>query len=280
MREKEIPANGTPRRTQGGIATSDVTRSASVAGNADVFPEILALHLPEGGVIADVTFGRGVFWTNVDRRRWRVLGSDLLIEDKIRDRFPALDLKSDVDFANLPYDDASLDGVVLDPPYMEGFYRQNAQALAGSGTHSNFRSAYSAGAEGSRIDRPHDRFAWQDRVIEAYLAGATEAHRVLREGGLFFVKCQDAVSANVQRLAHVEIITGLEELGFYCKDLFVVVRPARPGVSRLKTQVHARKNHSYFLVFVKRKPFGLRSCRSCRAPDGLVRDEPPEGIEL
>ena len=41
------------------------------------------------------------------------------------------------------------------------------------------------------------------------------------------------------------------EMGFYAKDLFVVVRANKPGVSRLKKQVHARKNHSYFLVFVR-----------------------------
>ena len=40
-------------------------------------------------------------------------------------------------------------------------------------------------------------------------------------------------------------------MGFYTKDLFVVVRLNQPGVSRLKKQVHARKNHSYFIVFVK-----------------------------
>lgn len=265
MTEKQVNGtNGVTRRSQGGIATSNVVRSAAVAGNAEVFPEILKLHIPEGGDIADVTFGRGVFWTNVDRSTWRVLGSDLLIEDAIRERFPDLSLASEVDFARLPYEDGSLDGLVLDPPYMEGFYRKNPEALAGSGTHANFRAAYSAGAEGERTVRPQGRFAWQDRVIEAYLAGAREAFRVLRTDGTFIVKCQDAVSANIQRLAHVEIITALEAMGFYCKDLFVVVRPARPGVSRIKQQVHARKNHSYFLIFVKRKPLAYRSCRACR----------------
>jgi hypothetical protein len=29
------------------------------------------------------------------------------------------------------------------------------------------------------------------------------------------------------------------------------VRTNRPAISRLKKQSHARKNHSYFLVFVK-----------------------------
>lgn len=51
-------------------------------------------------------------------------------------------------------------------------------------------------------------------------------------------------------LTHVELINALVS-DFFCKDLFVVVRTNRPGVSRLKKQVHARKNHSYFLVFKK-----------------------------
>ena len=58
----------------------------------------------------------------------------------------------------------------------------------------------------------------------------------------------------------IEIINEYESLGFYTKDLFVVMRTNRPGVSRLKKQVHARKNHSYFLVFVKNARSA--SCRS------------------
>jgi hypothetical protein len=43
----------------------------------------------------------------------------------------------------------------------------------------------------------------------------------------------------------------LSLLGFYAKDLFVLTRTNRPGVARLIQQLHARKNHSYFLVFEK-----------------------------
>jgi len=67
------------------------------------------------------------------------------------------------------------------------------------------------------------------------------------------MKWQDEVSANKQRLTHVELINEFAQYGLYCKDLFVVVRTNRPGVSRLKKQVHPRKNHSYFLVFIKTK---------------------------
>ena len=61
------------------------------------------------------------------------------------------------------------------------------------------------------------------------------------------------VCANQQRLTHVEIINELATYGFVAEDLFVVVRKGKPGVSRLLRQAHARKNHSYFLVFLKRK---------------------------
>jgi len=41
-------------------------------------------------------------------------------------------------------------------------------------------------------------------------------------------------------------------IGFVAEDMFIVMRRNRPGVSRVIRQVHARKNHSYFLVFWKR----------------------------
>jgi len=68
---------------------------------------------------------------------------------------------------------------------------------------------------------------------------------------VFIVKCQDEVSANLQRLTHVELINEYAKMGYYAKDLFVVVRQNAPCITRLKQQVHARKNHSYFLVFTK-----------------------------
>jgi hypothetical protein len=84
-----------------------------------------------------------------------------------------------------------------------------------------------------------------------YFSAGQEAFRVLKKGGVLIVKCQDEVSAGKQWLTHVEIINEYEAYGFYTKDLFVVVRNNRPVISRLKKQVHARKNHSYFLIFTK-----------------------------
>ena len=219
-----------PRRRQSGIATADVVQSAHIGGNAELFPQVLALHVPDGALVADVTHGSGVFWKQVPQGRYRLL---------------ATDLADGVDCRALPYADASLDALVLDPPYLEGLLRGKAATRGGQGSHAQFRSYYSNGDEAQGSGR------WHQAVLDLYLAAATEARRVLRDHGIFIVKCQDEVSANRQELTHVQLLVGFAEMGFYARDLFVLMRPTKAGVARLLRQVHARKNHSYFLVLQK-----------------------------
>lgn len=222
------------KRSQTGTTTSDLIFSAYQATNAEVFPKILSLHVPEGSIVADVTYGKGVFWQNVPRNKYILLRTDI---------------KTGVDCRNLPYNNHSIDCVVLDPPYMEGLLRENEQHRAGSGTHRTFREAYSYGANGNNGTEKKPK--WHAAVLDLYVQAGKEAHRVLKIGGVFIVKCQDEVSANKQWLTHVEIITQYSLMGFYTKDLFVIIRNNKPSVSRIKKQRHARKNHSYFLIFMK-----------------------------
>jgi hypothetical protein len=142
---------------------------------------------------------------------------------------------------------------------MEGLFRRDREHLAGAGTHAAFRSSYSDGLASDPDQGPR----YHEAVLDLYLRAGTEATRVLRNHGVLIVKCQDEVSANRQRLTHVELINAYTEAGFYCKDLFIVIRPNRPGIARLLRQEHARKNHSYFLVFVKLDP---RHPKRLRAP--------------
>lgn len=218
------------RKAPEGITTSNLVFSASVATNADVFEKVLYLHVPKGSRVADVTYGQGVFWRNVPKNDYKLIPSDI---------------QTGVDCRALPYESGSFHCVVLDPPYMEGLFRRSKEHLAGAGTHAAFRDYYSNGEETAGGPKYHDA------VLDLYFRAGKEAYRVLRPEGTLIVKCQDEVSANTQRLTHVEIIHEYEKLGFYTKDLFVVVRSNRPAVTRTKGQVHARKNHSYFLVFVK-----------------------------
>ena len=218
------------RKSPDGVATSDIILSAHVAGNAEVFHQILDLHVAPGSVVADVTWGKGVFWKGVPNDRYVLHASDI---------------QTGVDCRNLPYKDASHDCVVLDPPYMEGLFRRSGSQLAGAGNYAAFRVHYSNGKTTKGGPKYHAA------VLDLYFRAAREAHRVLRDGGVLIVKCQDEVSANKQNLTHVEIINELDDLGFYAKDLFVVVRRNKPAVSRILHQEHARKNHSYFIVFRK-----------------------------
>lgn len=236
----------TPKRTQSGISTSDVVHSALVGDNSELFPKILDLYVAEKSVIADVTFGTGVFWKNIDTSKYT---------------FHPSDIKTGIDARKLPYADNYLDACVFDPPYMEGLYRKATTHLAGSGTHSSFRNYYSDGSVEEKSE-----FKYHDKVLDMYLSVAQEVTRVLKDKGIFIVKCQDEVSANRQKLTHVEIIYAYEKMGFYCKDLFVLVRTNKPSVSRIVKQQHARKNHSYFLVFIKQKKIAHSNFR-----DMLIR---------
>ena len=235
-------------RINKGLPTNDLIHTAYQYSNDVVFPSVLKLYVPEGSKIADVTYGKGIFWKNVDRAKYRLSASDLKKHGLPRE------CTAGVDSRRLPYKDESFDAIVFDPPYMH-----TPGGTVHNG-HQNFEEYYSNNAE---QDATILKEIWEETngkppkyheaVIDLYYRSAKEAWRVLRETGVYIVKCADEVCTNTQRLTHVEIINELQGYGFIVEDLFVVVRTNKPGVSRLKDkQYHARKNHSYFLVF--RKP--------------------------
>ncbi len=211
------------RKSPNGVATNDLVFSAHKGSNDEVFPQILKLYVPKGAKVADVTFGKGVFWKSVDLSGYRLLPTDI---------------KDGVDCRSLPYKTGSLDCVVFDPPYM------HTPGGTAHVNHQNYEEYYSN-------NKALSRSKYHEAVLDLYFDAAKEAYRVLKNGGIYIVKCQDEVCANRQRLTHVEIINFVERLGFLTEDLFVVVRRNNPGVSRIVKQVHARKNHSYFLIFWK-----------------------------
>ena len=223
--EPVIPA---PRKrvVRNGRATNDLVPSAFADGNDAVFPRILGLYAAPGSVVADVTFGKGVFWRRVPRGAY-----DLR----------ATDIRDGIDCRALPYADGEIDCVVLDPPYM---HTPGGAAHAG---RTPMEAYYRNNGTGNRTAGKY-----HEAVLDLYRDAGKEAWRVLRPRGVLIVKCQDEVCSNRQRFTHVEIMESYGKLGFVAEDLFVVVRNNRPGVSRAVKQVHARKNHSYFLVFWKR----------------------------
>jgi tRNA G10 N-methylase Trm11 len=205
--------------------------------NAEIFPSILKLHVKDGSSIADVTYGKGAFWKYVPEGRYVTAFSDL---NTGKDSESALVAKYDC--RKLPYEDASFDAVVLDPPYM---HTPGGTAYESMPAYENcYRNNDTAAPEGS----DGVVLKYHEAVLGLYFEAAREASRILKKRGLLIVKAQDEVCAHKQRLTHVEIINEYDKLGFYCDDLFVVVQTNQPGVSRMVKQRHSRKNFSYFLV--------------------------------
>lgn len=215
----------TKRKSPRGSPTNQLVFSAYSGSNDDLFPRILGLYVAPGSRVADVTYGRGVFWKRVPRDLYDLHRSDI---------------RTGVDCRQLPYEDASFDCVVLDPPYMH---------TPGGTAHKNHQN-YEEYYKNNEASAPGNG-KYHEAVLDLYFKASKEAERVLRPEGILIVKCADEVCANKQRLTHVEIIAQLSKQGFIAEDLFILLRGNKPGMSRVLKQVHARKNHSYFIVFRK-----------------------------
>lgn len=239
------------RRSPSGVSTNSLVFSAMTGTNDRLFPHVLSLYVSPGGSVADVTYGKGVFWRRVPKDAYKLL---------------ATDLRTGVDARRLPYEDGSIDCVVFDPPYM------HTPGGTAHVNHQNYEGYY-------RNNDVSSGKKYHEAVLDLYFAQAKEAHRVLKPSGVYIVKCADEVCANRQRLTHVEIINELASYGFVIEDLFVLVQNGKPGVSRALGQAHARKNHSYFLVFIKPKGkarwTGLKTRLHVLPPaqEGLVLDK-------
>ena len=216
----------TNRVVRNGRPTTDLVLSAYLDTNDAVFPKILQLYVKSGSTVADITYGKGAFWRNIPAGLYDLRHTDI---------------QDGVDCRDLPYADGKVDCVVLDPPYMH-----TPGGTAHTSTHAPFEAHYRNNVSGNQTASKY-----HEAVLDLYREAGREAHRVLRSRGVFIVKCQDEVCANRQRFTHIELIQIYEEIGFIAEDLFVTIRSNRPGVSRMVRQVHARKNHSYFLVFWK-----------------------------
>ena len=227
------------RKSPAGIATNKLVFTAYQGTNEDVFPQLISLYVLPGSTVADVTYGKGVFWKKVPNGQYRLLTTDL---------------RDGVDCRKLRYKEATLDCVVFDPPYM------HTPGGTAHVNHQNYETYYRNNVADNGSDKKY-----HEAVLDLYFRSAREANRVLRNEGIYIVKCGDEVCANQQRLTHVELVNELTQNGFIIEDLFVLLRNNRPGVSRVIRQVHARKNHSYFLVFRKSKKKRMDQLRAQKA---------------
>ena len=181
------------------------------------------LYFKDGMKIADTTWGKGVFWKLIDRKKYDFYKSDLITCPE-----------SPYDFTNLPkdiYSDESFDVVVFDPPYAHNPGRMIV--------NKNYKNAETT------------KGFYHKDIIELYRKGMKEGVRILKKGGVLLVKCRDEVESSVQKRSHIELWNiAINELSLTDEDLFVLMQKTFPKIQYLP-QKHARKNNSFLWVFRK-----------------------------
>lgn len=187
--------------------------------NNDVlFEKVSQLYFREGMMIADVTYGKGVFWRKIDLKKYTFFPSDILTCER------------KYDFRKLPYSRDSFDIVVFDPPYCH-----NPGQMIINANYKNVETT---------------RGLYHKDIIQLYREGMRESQRVLKKDGLLLVKCKDEIESSRQQMSHIEIHDiATKELGMTVQDLFVLTQKTNPIVQF--KQKHSRKNHSYLWIFKK-----------------------------
>lgn len=184
----------------------------------EIIQNIIDLYEPNG-IECDPTYSKGNFYKTIAKP---ALKFDLLpqSEDVVQ-----------ADCRNLPLASESVNSIMFDPPFICG---------SGPSVPGIIRGRF-----GFLRNAP---LLW-----EMYKDSLTEFYRILAPSGVLIFKCQDTIDSGKQYLSHVKIITEAAKLGFYPKDLFVLLAKNRLVSPGQRVQQHCREFHSYFLVFIKER---------------------------
>lgn len=194
--------------------------------NFDVIKNIMELYKIEQFDL-DCTYSKGNFWKDLPHPKNKT------------DLYPSADDVIQCNSENLPYEDNTMKTIMYDPPFI----------VAGKSYRDN--------KEGSSIiAKRFEGYTTYEELKNNYHKTLKELYRVCDEDGYVVVKCQDTVSGGKNHFTHVMIMNMALELGFYPKDLFILLAKMRLNSfgSKWTKQEHARKYHSYFWVFQKTRP--------------------------
>lgn len=192
---------------------------------SEIINNILLLHTNNHVIDCDPTYSKGNFYKNTG------------IKEPIYkfDINPQTDDTIQADVRNLPLENKSIQTIMFDPPFL---------ATTGKSLVVN--------NDNNIIAKRFGVFNSEKELHQFYIDAMIEMYRILDDNGILIFKCQDKISSGKQYLSHVFIINEAIKIGFYPKDLFILLAKSRLVAEwQAKNQKNARKFHSYFIVFEK-----------------------------
>ena len=192
---------------------------------SEIIKGILDLHVKNKKIDCDPTYSIGNFYKNTG------------IEEPAYkfDINPKVDEVKFGDSRNLPLENCSIDCMMFDPPFL---------ATTGKSLTND--------DDNNAINKRFGVYPSEKELHKFYIDSLNESYRILKDRGILIFKCQDKISSGKQYLSHVFIINEAIKIGFYPKDLFILLAKNRLVADwQVKNQKNARKFHSYFIVFEK-----------------------------
>ena len=178
---------------------------------------LLEIHNDGKDIECDPMYFKGNFYKEINKPKYKFDLNPQVPECKYGDA------------TNLPLENGSLNNIILDPPFLFGI-------------HGKTDKYYSA--------RTHTIFKDFNELEKCYKGILSNAYRVLKKNGLLIFKCQDYTDSKTT-MTHCKVYEWATELGFYAKDLAILVLPNKVYNGNTK-QRHLRKVHTYFWVFIKK----------------------------
>ena len=204
------------------LTNKTVIKSISYSQD-EILKNIMKLYVPSGFEL-DPTYSTGGFYKKIKQPIYK---------------FDIAPVKKDViaaDSRALPIKNAVIESIIFDPPFL---------ATKGNVENSKKKSNVIIKRFGYYKDM---KLLW-----DYYNKSLKEFYRILKDNGVLVCKIQDSISSGKQYLSHIELINQAVKIGFYPKDVFVLMSKNVILSPKHNKQQHARKFHSYFVVFKKEK---------------------------
>lgn len=195
------------------------------SSNKEIIYNITKIY---GNIDCDLTYSRGTFYKDLKRPKYKF---DIAPKNNET-------IKSDSRF--IPVKDNQFKVIMFDPPFL---------ATTGKSLISN--------DDNNIITKRFDVFPNEQELHKYYAQSLKEIFRITKKNGFLIFKCQDKVSSGKQYMSHCFIWEKAVEIGWYPKDLFILVAKNRIVADWQRNQKHARKFHCYFWVFQK-KPINIK----------------------